>query len=136
MLAEKEAPSWKTHKRLLIFFFFKRKTAYEILLSESQERMLIIARRGKEDVVRAIFEKWDVPCVEIGRVADDGMMRVRNNGEISAEIPAKALADEAPLYSREAKEPVATRLWRVGKGRPIGPWIQDLAKIDNLEALR
>ena len=43
-------------------------TPYEILLSESQERMLIIARRGKEDVVRAIFEKWDVPCVEIGRV--------------------------------------------------------------------
>src|SRR5438477_6549959 len=119
-----------------VLFFFKQKTAYEILLSESQERMLIIARRGKEDVVRAIFEKWDVPCVEIGRVADDGMMRVRNNGEISAEIPAKALADEAPLYSREAKEPVATRLWRVGKGRPIGPWIQDLAKINNLEALR
>src|ERR1700761_2034883 len=46
-------------------------TPYEILLSESQERMLIIAKRGKEDVVRAIFEKWDVPCVEIGRVADD-----------------------------------------------------------------
>src|SRR5205809_275144 len=111
-------------------------TPYEILLSESQERMLIIARRGKENVVREVYEKWDVPRAEIGRVADDGMMRVRNNGEISAEIPAKALADEARLYSREAKEPVATRLWRVGKGRPIGPWIQDLAKIDNLEALR
>jgi len=102
-------------------------TPYEILLSESQERMLIIARRGKEDVVRAIFEKWDVPCVEIGRVADDGLMRVRNNGEISAEIPAKALADEAPLYSREAKR--------------LAPAIDDrdltnLAKIDNLEALR
>jgi phosphoribosylformylglycinamidine synthase II len=111
-------------------------TPYEILLSESQERMLIIARRGKEDVVRAIFEKWDVPCVEIGRVADDGMMRVRDDGAIAAAIPARALADEAPLYSREAKEPVATRLWRVGKERPAGPWLQDLAKIDNLEALR
>src|SRR5881398_1301165 len=101
-------------------------TPYEILLSESQERMLIIAKRGKEDVVRAIFEKWDVPCVEIGRVADDGMMRVRNNGEISAEIPAKALADEAPLYSREAK--------RLRKTAPF-----DLAtapKIDNHETLR
>src|SRR5437773_2100883 len=127
MLAEKEAPSWKTHKRLLIFFFFKQKTAYEILLSESQGRMLIIARRGKEDVVRAIFEKWDVPCVEIGRVADDGMMRVRNNGEISAEIPAKALADEAPLYSREAK-----RLAAAIDDRDL----TNLAKIDNLEALR
>jgi phosphoribosylformylglycinamidine synthase II len=79
-------------------------TPYEILLSESQERMLIIARRGKEDVVREVFEKWDVPCAEIGRVTSDGMMRVRNNGEIAAEIPARALAEEAPLYSREARK--------------------------------
>src|SRR5437762_168618 len=80
-------------------------TPYEILLSESQERMLIIARRGKENVVREVFEKWDVPCAEIGRVTTDGMMRVRNNGEIAAEIPAKALAEEAPLYCREAQKP-------------------------------
>lgn len=86
-------------------------TPYEILLSESQERMLIIARRGKEDVVREVFDKWDVPCAEIGRVTDDGLMRVRNNGTIAAEIPAKALADEAPLYSREAKPAVAASLW-------------------------
>jgi len=79
-------------------------TPYEILLSESQERMLIIARRGKEDVVREIFAKWDVPCAEIGRVTGDGMMRVRNNGSIAAEIPAKPLAEEAPLYDREAKK--------------------------------
>jgi len=102
-------------------------TPYEILLSESQERMLIIARRGKEDVVRAIFEKWDVPCVEIGRVADDGMMRVRDNGAIAAAIPAKALADEAPLYSREAK-PVVAAIGDRG--------LTNLAKIENLEALR
>src|SRR5213596_784521 len=80
-------------------------TPYEILLSESQERMLIIARHGKENVVREVFEKWDVPCAEIGRVTTDGMMRVRNNGEIAAEIPAKALAEEAPLYCREAQKP-------------------------------
>jgi phosphoribosylformylglycinamidine synthase II len=102
-------------------------TPYEILLSESQERMLIIARRGKEDVVRAIFEKWDVPCVEIGRVADDGVMRVHDNGVIAAAIPAKALADEAPLYSREAR-PVAAAIGDRG--------LTNLAKIDNLEALR
>jgi phosphoribosylformylglycinamidine synthase II len=102
-------------------------TPYEILLSESQERMLIIARRGKEDVVRAIFEKWDVPCVEIGRVADDGMMRVRDDGTIAAEIPARALADEAPLYSREAK-PVAAAI----DDRSL----TNLAEIDNHEALR
>ncbi|MEO7166673.1 MAG: phosphoribosylformylglycinamidine synthase subunit PurL [Chthoniobacterales bacterium] len=80
-------------------------TPYETLLSESQERMLIIAHKGKEEVVRRIFEKWDVPCAEIGRVTDDGMMRVLNNGATAAEIPAKPLADEAPLYSREARKP-------------------------------
>ena len=101
-------------------------TPYEILLSESQERMLIIAKRGKENVVRTIFEKWDVPCVEIGRVAGDGMMRVRDDGAVAAEIPAKALADDAPLYSREAK-PVAVLYNRR---------IENLREIDNLEALR
>src|SRR5256886_1136133 len=82
-------------------------TPYEILLSESQERMLIIAKRGEENVVREIFDKWDVPCAEIGRVTDDGLMRVRNNGAIAAEIPAKPLAEAAPLYSREARKPTA-----------------------------
>jgi phosphoribosylformylglycinamidine synthase II len=101
-------------------------TPYEILLSESQERMLIIAKRGKEDVVRAIFEKWDVPCVEIGHVTDDGIMRVRDNGAIAAAIPAKPLADEAPLYSREAKAVAAVYDRR----------IENLPKIDNHEALR
>jgi phosphoribosylformylglycinamidine synthase II len=103
-------------------------TAYEILLSESQERMLIIAKRGKENVVREIFEKWDVPCAEIGRVTDDGIMRVRNNGSIAAEIPAKPLAEEAPLYSREAKPPSAVAGYDCR--------INELPKIDNHEALR
>src|SRR6059058_2048817 len=79
-------------------------TPYEILLSESQERMLIIAKRGKENIVREIFDKWDVPCAEIGRVTDDGMMRVRSNGSVAAEIPAKPLAEEAPTYEREARK--------------------------------
>jgi phosphoribosylformylglycinamidine synthase subunit PurL len=108
-------------------------TPYEIMLSESQERMLIIAKRGGENVVREVFDKWDVPCAEIGRVTNDGIMRVRNNGTVVAEIPAKALADEAPLYSRDAKEPVTTRLWRVGKREPTGPWLQE---IDVQESLR
>src|SRR5213595_1529006 len=82
-------------------------TPYEILLSESQERMLIIAKRRKENIVREIFAKWDVPCAEIGRVTGDGMMRVRNNGSVAAEIPAKPLAEEAPLYEREAIKPTA-----------------------------
>ena len=83
-------------------------TPYEIMLSESQERMLIIAKHGREKVVREVFDKWDVPCAEIGRVTNDGVMRVRNNRAIAAEIPAKALAEEAPLYSRDAKSPGAS----------------------------
>src|SRR6266404_1200481 len=102
-------------------------TPYEILLSESQERMLIIAKRGKENIVREVFEKWDVPCAEIGHVTDDGMMRVCNSGSLAAEIPAKALAEEAPLYSREAK-PVPRR--RDDRR------IENLPKIDTHEALR
>ncbi|MDQ2824323.1 MAG: phosphoribosylformylglycinamidine synthase subunit PurL, partial [Verrucomicrobiota bacterium] len=104
-------------------------TPYEILLSESQERMLIIAKHGQENVVREIFDKWDVPCAEIGRVTDDGMMRVRNNGSVAAEIPAKPLADEAPLYSREAKKPSSV-------AAVYDRRINDLSKIDNHKALR
>src|SRR5436189_1496765 len=102
-------------------------TPYEILLSESQERMLIIARRGKENIVREVFEKWDVPCAEIGRVTDDGMMRVRNNSVVAAEIPAKALAEEAPIYSPDVKPVVAAIDHRGGA---------DSATIDSHEALR
>jgi len=104
-------------------------TPYEILLSESQERMLIIAKRGKENLVRKVFEKWDVPCAEIGRVTGDGIMRVRNNSAIAAEIPAKSLAEEAPLYSREAKPPSSA-------AAVYDRRIEDLPKIDDREALR
>jgi len=104
-------------------------TPYEILLSESQERMLIIAKHGKEDVVREIFDKWDVPCAEIGRVTDDGIMRVRNNSAIAAEIPAKPLAEQAPLYSREAKPPSSV-------AAVYDRRINELRKIDNHDALR
>src|SRR4051794_34919751 len=105
-------------------------TPYEILLSESQERMLIIAKQGKESIVRDIFEKWDVPCAEIGQVTDDGMMRVRNNGSLAAEIPAKPLADEAPLYSREAKEAVVAGIDDAGAG------ITDPGSNDAVDSLR
>jgi phosphoribosylformylglycinamidine synthase subunit PurL len=103
-------------------------TPYEILLSESQERMLIIAKRGREDEVREVFAKWDVPCAQIGQVTADGMMRVRNNGAVSAEIPAKPLAEEAPLYSREAKSPAV--------GAVSDHPLDDLPEIDNRESLR
>src|SRR5438128_8233303 len=102
-------------------------TPFEILLSESQERMVIIAKRGQENLVREIFEKWDVPCAEIGHVTDDGMMRARNNSTIAAEIPAKALAEEAPIYSPEVKPGIAS-IDDLGGA--------DSATIDSHEALR
>jgi phosphoribosylformylglycinamidine synthase len=75
-------------------------TPYEIMLSESQERMLIVADKGREDEVFQVFKKWGLDAVTIGTVTDDGMLRVRNHGEIVAEIPNRELADEAPLYDR------------------------------------
>jgi phosphoribosylformylglycinamidine synthase len=76
-------------------------TPYEIMLSESQERMLIIAHAGQEHHVEAIFQKWELPFAKIGHVMDDGLMRVRQGGTVAAEIPARALAEDAPVYERE-----------------------------------
>jgi len=78
---------------------------YETMLSESQERMLIIAHKGKEKKVEDIFKKWDLHAVPIGEVADGHLMTVFNGSEKVAEIPAHALAEEGPIYIREEKEP-------------------------------
>jgi phosphoribosylformylglycinamidine synthase len=78
---------------------------YEIMLSESQERMLIIVHKGREEEVKRIFDKWDLPWAEIGQVTDTGRMVVRNHGQVVADIPAAKLANEAPVYDREAREP-------------------------------
>jgi phosphoribosylformylglycinamidine synthase subunit PurL len=80
-------------------------TPYEILLSESQERMLIIVRSGEEEQVKKVFEKWDLPYSKVGIVTDDGFMRVLNDGAVEVEIPAKQLADDAPVYERESAAP-------------------------------
>jgi phosphoribosylformylglycinamidine synthase subunit PurL len=78
-------------------------TAYEMLLSESQERMLIVAHKGREREVGDIFRKWDLDAVVIGQVRDDGRMRVAHNGEVVCDVPVKALTDEAPVYERPMK---------------------------------
>ena len=80
-------------------------TAYEIMLSESQERMLLVVKRGREREVEGIFEKWDLHAAHIGEVTDDGMMRVRENGTVVAEIPTSALTDDAPVYKRPMEAP-------------------------------
>src|SRR5712664_375715 len=80
-------------------------TPYEIMLSESQERMLLVAKQGREAEVERIFEKWDLHAVRIGRVTSDGMLRVKDRGAVVAEIPNRALTDEAPVYRRPMTEP-------------------------------
>jgi phosphoribosylformylglycinamidine synthase subunit PurL len=80
-------------------------TPYEIMLSESQERMLLVAKPGREAEVERIFEKWDLHAVKIGHVTSDGMLRVKERGVVVAEIPNGALTDEAPLYRRPTTEP-------------------------------
>ena len=80
-------------------------TPYEILLSESQERMLIVAERGREAELQAVFEKWDLHAAVIGRITDDQRWRARWHGQVVADIPIGALADDAPLYDRPAAPP-------------------------------
>jgi phosphoribosylformylglycinamidine synthase len=75
-------------------------TPYEIMLSESQERMLLVAQKGREDEVFRVFQKWGLDAVEVGRVTSDAKMRVLEHGKVVAEIPNAALTDEAPLYKR------------------------------------
>jgi phosphoribosylformylglycinamidine synthase len=100
-------------------------TPYEIMLSESQERMLLVARRGREAEVERIFEKWDLHAVRIGHVTTDGRLRVRNQGDIVADIPNTALTDDAPKYRRPVSEPTylqeTRRLDLNTLGQPVSP---------------
>jgi len=86
-------------------------TPYEIMLSESQERMLLVAQKGREQEVFRVFEKWGLDAVAVGRVTTDGKMRVLHHGEVVAEIPNQALTDDAPVYKRplERWEPPVVR---------------------------
>ena len=85
----------------------KNMKAWELLLSESQERMLIVVEKGKEESVLKVFEKWDLPCSEIGHVTDDGLLKFYMHGVLEAEIPAYelVLGGGAPQYSREYSTP-------------------------------
>jgi phosphoribosylformylglycinamidine synthase len=80
-------------------------TPYELMLSESQERMLLVAEKGREEEVYRVFRKWGLEASEIGVVTDDGKLRVRQHGQVVAEIPNRELADEAPLYNRPYTHP-------------------------------
>jgi phosphoribosylformylglycinamidine synthase len=82
-------------------------TPYEIMLSESQERMLLVVKKGREREVEEIFEKWDLHAARIGEVTGDKLLRVKDRGTIVAEVPSAALADEAPVYNRPFQEPAS-----------------------------
>jgi phosphoribosylformylglycinamidine synthase len=80
---------------------------YEIMLSESQERMLAVVEKGKEEIAKQIFEKWDLNCVEIGKVLDEKNIKIYHKGKLVSDIPAfeLVLGGGAPVYTRESKEP-------------------------------
>ncbi|GAB6157988.1 phosphoribosylformylglycinamidine synthase subunit PurL [Desulfotomaculum varum] len=80
-------------------------TPYEIMLSESQERMLLVVQKGTEDKVKEIFAKWDLDAVVVGRVTGDGLLRIKEGPQVVAEIPARALTEQAPVYYRPTREP-------------------------------
>ena len=80
-------------------------TAYEMMLSESQERMLIVVKKGREEEIVEIFEKYGLDCVAVGKVTNDKMLRLLHKGEVVAEVPADALAEEAPVYYKTSAVP-------------------------------
>src|SRR5690606_39033054 len=100
-------------------------TAYEILLSESQERMLVVAKAGHEDEVRKILEKWELEAAVFGRDTDEGIYRVRENCVVVCEIPGEPLVKGCPTYVREARESEtiqALRAWdpyEAERARPL-----------------
>ena len=80
-------------------------TAYEMMLSESQERMLIVVTKGREQEIVDLFTKYDLEAVAVGEVTDDKNLTLSHQGEIVAEVPADALAEEAPIYHKPSAEP-------------------------------
>jgi len=84
-------------------------TPYEIMLSESQERMLLVAEKGREREVLDVFKKWGLDAVVVGQVTDGGLLRVKDHGKVAAEIPAHPLAEEGPVYRRPIAQPPARK---------------------------
>src|SRR6516164_10991277 len=84
-------------------------TPYEIMLSESQERMLLVAEKGREREVLEVFKKWGLDAVVVGTVTEGGLATIKNHGQIAAQIPAHPLAEEGPVYNR----PMAAMMPRV-----------------------
>src|SRR3982074_1826080 len=111
---------------------------YEIMLSESQERMLLVAQKGREQEVFRVFEKWGLDAVEVGRVTTDNKLRVLEHGEVVAEIPNQALTDDAPVYKRPLTrwEPPVSREMpaeiKLGKTDDFTPDVKQLLASPNI----
>ncbi len=99
-------------------------TAYEMMLSESQERMLIVVKKGREQEVTDLFAKYSVEAVSIGTVTDDKMLRLLHKGEVVAEVSADALAEDAPVYHKKSEEPAYFRAFQAQK--MTEPVVKDL----------
>jgi phosphoribosylformylglycinamidine synthase len=106
--------------------------AYELLLSESQERMLIVVRAGREAEVRAVFERYELHAVTIGRVIDEPVVRATLRGQVVAEVPGRALADDAPRYVREAAPPAELAARRA---EPLGAVAHEVPAAADLLAM-
>jgi phosphoribosylformylglycinamidine synthase II len=107
-------------------------SSYDLMLSESQERMLIVVKKGHEAEVKRIFDKWDLPWAEIGFVTDTGRMVVRHGGKLIVDIPAKKIADESPVYQRASQEPEylkAVRAFRLDGTADTQSPMDDLKKL-------
>ena len=109
-------------------------SSYEIMLSESQERMLIIVHKGREEEVKRIFDKWDLPWSEVGTVTDTGRMVVTHHGRVVADIPAKKIADESPVYQRASTEPEYLKAVRAFRLDGIADTTNPVADLEKLLA--
>lgn len=101
-------------------------TAYEMMLSESQERMLLVVKKGREQEIVETFEKYDLDCVAVGQVTDDKMLRLIHHGEVVAEVPADALAEEAPVYYKPKQEPAYFKKFQEQKNEE--PKVEDVGQ--------
>ncbi|MBX3165347.1 MAG: phosphoribosylformylglycinamidine synthase subunit PurL [Bacteroidetes bacterium] len=117
---------------------------FEILLSESQERMLVVVEKGKEDVVKKIFDKWDLNCEQIGEVTEGGQLKYYMHGELVADVPADVLVlgGGAPVYKRDYKEPAYFAeakkfdINSISEPKDLKPVMQHLAKHPNIASKR
>ncbi|MGG3561997.1 phosphoribosylformylglycinamidine synthase subunit PurL [Neobacillus rhizosphaerae] len=100
-------------------------TAYEMMLSESQERMLIVVKKGREQEITSLFEKYDLEAVAIGTVTDDKKLRLIHRGEIVADLPVDALAEDAPVYHKPSQEPAYFKEFQATE--------QEIPQIDDLK---